>query len=49
LLADLPMELVSPSEAGITLDVDEDGDTYVANARKKAEAGARLSGFPAVR
>ncbi len=48
MLADLPMELVSPSEAGITLDVDEDGDTYVANARKKAEAGARLSGFPAL-
>lgn len=42
------MELVSPAEAGITLDVDEDGATYAANARKKAEMGVRLSKLPAV-
>jgi XTP/dITP diphosphohydrolase len=40
------MELVTPREAGITLDVEEDGATYRENARKKAEAGRRLSGLP---
>jgi XTP/dITP diphosphohydrolase len=40
------MELVTPAEAGIRLDVEEDGATYVENARKKAEAGRRLSGLP---
>ena len=39
------MELVSPLEAGIEFDVDEDGTTYLENARKKAEAGRRLSGL----
>ncbi|GAC1480284.1 MAG: XTP/dITP diphosphatase [Candidatus Dormibacteria bacterium] len=48
LLADLPMELVSPHDLGIELEVEEDGATYAANARKKAEAGARLSGLPAL-
>ena len=48
LLAELPMELLSPVEAGIELDVDEDGDTYAENARKKADAGVRLSGMPAL-
>jgi XTP/dITP diphosphohydrolase len=40
------MELVSPADAGITFDVIEDGASYLENARKKAEAGARLSGLP---
>jgi XTP/dITP diphosphohydrolase len=40
------MELVTPAEAGIVLDVEEDGATYLENARKKAEAGRRLSGLP---
>jgi XTP/dITP diphosphohydrolase len=48
LLAELPMELLSPVEAGIELDVDEDGATYAENARKKADAGLRLSGMPAL-
>ncbi len=48
LLADLPMELVSPAEAGIGLEVDEDGSTYAANARKKAETGARVSKLPSL-
>ena len=40
------MELVTPAEAGIAFDVEEDGTTYLENARKKAEAGRRLSGLP---
>ena len=48
LLAELPMELLSPVEAGIVLEVEEDGATYAENARKKAEAGARLSKMPAL-
>jgi len=48
LLAELPMELLSPVEAGIVLEVEEDGSTYAENARKKAEDGARLSKLPAL-
>ena len=40
------MELVTPTEAGITFEVEEDGASYLENARKKAEAGRRLSGLP---
>jgi XTP/dITP diphosphohydrolase len=40
------MELVTPAEAGIALEVEEDGATYMENARKKAQAGRRLSGLP---
>lgn len=40
------MELVSPADAGITFDVVEDGGSYLENARKKADVGARLSGLP---
>ena len=40
------MELVTPADLGITFDVAEDGATYLENARKKAEAGRRLSGLP---
>jgi XTP/dITP diphosphohydrolase len=40
------MELVTPAEAGIAFDVEEDGASYLENARKKAEAGRRLSGLP---
>lgn len=38
-------EVVTPREVGIELDVDEDGDTYEANARKKAVAGMEASGL----
>jgi len=40
------MELVSPADVGIAFDVVEDGASYLENARKKAEAGRRLSGLP---
>ena len=48
ILADLPMELLTPTEAGISFEVEEDGASYLENARKKAEAGRRLSGLPAL-
>jgi len=40
------MELVTPNEIGIRFEVSEDGATYRDNAKKKAEAGRRLSGLP---
>jgi XTP/dITP diphosphohydrolase len=46
LLGELPMELLSPADAGLTFEVEEDGTSYLENARKKAEAGRRLSGLP---
>jgi XTP/dITP diphosphohydrolase len=39
------MELISPADVGIAFDVVEDGASYLENARKKAEAGRRLSGL----
>lgn len=41
MLAKAPVEIVTPAEAGISLDVVEDGETYSANAAKKAVAYAR--------
>ena len=38
LLTDLPLELVTLRDVGITFDVDETGSTYAANALLKAEA-----------
>src|SRR5512138_3967571 len=43
LLAGLPAELVTPAEAGIDLNVAEDGKTYAENAEKKAVAFAGAS------
>jgi len=43
ILAELPMELVTPKDLGLRFDVREDGETYLANARKKALEGVRLS------
>lgn len=45
LLNDLPIELVSPEDVGVMLRVEEDGDTYVENATKKAVAFADASGL----
>ena len=44
ILADLPMELVTPAEAGVTFEVEEDGASYLENARKKAVEIARHTG-----
>ncbi len=45
LLADSGWDLVTPSDLGLHLHVDEDGATYEANARAKALAGAETSGL----
>lgn len=46
LLADLGIELVTPFQLGLDLDVVEDGATYAENAAKKALAFAQASGLP---
>ncbi len=45
LLAGCGWELVTPADIGLTLDVDETGETYAENARLKAVAGAEASGL----
>ena len=45
ILADLPLELLTPADLGLDLDVDEDGSTYAENAAKKALAFAKASGL----
>ncbi len=45
LLADMPFELVIPSQLGIHLKVVEDGDTYAENAARKALPFAQASGL----
>ena len=47
-LSDLPVELVSLTDVGITEDVVEDGATYKANSLKKAVFYAKKSGLPAI-
>lgn len=48
LLTDLGITLHTPSELGISLDIEENGDTYAENARKKAVAFAQVSGMIAM-
>lgn len=45
LLADCGWELVTPQQLGIELPDEESGDTYEANAKMKALAGAAASGL----
>ncbi len=45
LLVDLPIELVTPAQINLDLDVEEDGVTYAENASKKALAFALASGL----
>ena len=45
LLKDLPFELVSPRELGITHEVDETGETFEENAWLKASEYAAISGM----
>lgn len=44
ILADLPMEIVSMKEAGIDVEIVEDGNSFEANARIKAETICRATG-----
>ncbi len=46
MFARTPYELVSLSDVGIDVDVDETGSTYSENATLKAVAYAKLSGLP---
>ena len=48
LFSDLPLELVSLSELGITEDVEESGLTYEENSQKKALFYAAKSDLPAI-
>jgi len=48
LLAGLNLTLVTPSDAGISLEVPEDGLTYAENAARKALAFAQASGMIAL-
>jgi XTP/dITP diphosphohydrolase len=45
LLKDTGLELITPADINLNLDVEEDGKTYAENAAKKAIAFARASGF----
>lgn len=45
ILSDLPIELLSPAEIGLELDVPEDGHTYKENASRKAVGFQRASGL----
>jgi XTP/dITP diphosphohydrolase len=45
LLGDLEVELITPQQIGLVLDVVEDGKTYAENAERKARAFARYSGM----
>ena len=44
IMADMGMEVVSMKEAGITIDIEEDGKTYEENAMIKARAVAACTG-----
>jgi len=47
-LKDLPVEILSLADVGITDDVEETGKTYEENSQKKALFYAKKSGLPAV-
>lgn len=47
-LSELPLEILSLSDVGITDDVEEDGKTYSENSQKKALFYAAKSGLPAI-
>ena len=48
ILGDIKIELVSPAEIGLELEVEEDGRTYAENATKKALAFSQASGLTAL-
>jgi len=48
LLSDMKIELLTPEQIGLNLNVEEDGATYAENASKKALAFARASGHLAL-
>ena len=48
ILSGLGVEVVSPAEAGVTVDVEETGTTFAENAMLKAKAICAASGLPAI-
>jgi XTP/dITP diphosphohydrolase len=48
LFGHLPIDLLTPNDLNLNLDVDETGDTFEANARLKAHAFAEASGLSAL-
>ena len=47
-LGELGVEVVTPGELGITVDVEETGETFAENAALKAKAIMAASGLPAI-
>ena len=48
ILSDLGIDILSQSEAGADIEVDETGSTFYENAFLKAKAACRLTGLPSV-
>ena len=48
ILAELGVEVVSPKDLGITVDVEETGATFAENAMLKAKAICAAAGLPAI-
>lgn len=48
LLDGLALELVTPDDLGLSLEVDESGSDYAENAARKAQAYAAAAGLPAL-
>ena len=48
ILSELGVEVLSPDEAGITVDVEETGKTFAENAMLKAKAICEATGLPAI-
>lgn len=48
ILGGLGVEVVMPSDLGLTVDVEETGDTFAANAMLKAKAVCAAAGLPAI-
>ena len=48
ILSDLGVEVISPAEAGVEVDVEETGTTFAENAMLKARAVCAAAGLPAI-
>nr|WP_325211821.1 XTP/dITP diphosphatase [uncultured Oscillibacter sp.] len=48
ILSELGVEVLSPSEAGVEVDVEETGTTFAENAMLKAKAVCAAAGLPAI-